>query len=288
LDPKFLYYFIASKFKEHIVSKAVSATVSSIRKPMIESFLVSIPPLPVQREIVSILDKFTQLEAELEAELEARRRQYEHYRSELLANSSAREWQQIALGKIATLKYGFTAAAKSDGPYRFLRITDITPWGKLSQSGAKFVGAGSGAQDYLVRPGDLLMARTGATYGKTMLVHSSEDAVFASFLIRVRLDESIMLPSYYWHFAQSEIYWSQVNSMASTGAQPQFNANVLRLVEVPAPPLWRQAKVVSLLDDFDALVNDLSFGLPAEIEARRKQYEYYRDKLLTFKELDAE
>jgi type I restriction enzyme S subunit len=84
LDPKFLYYFFASKFKEHIVSKAVSATVSSIRKPMIESFLVSIPPLPVQREIVSILDKFTQLEAELEAELEARRRQYEHYRDKLL------------------------------------------------------------------------------------------------------------------------------------------------------------------------------------------------------------
>lgn len=85
IDAKFAYYYMQSNFKAFILQKAVSATVTSIRKPMIEDFSIPIPPIEVQREIVAILDKFTQLEAELEAELEARRKQYEHYRKELLS-----------------------------------------------------------------------------------------------------------------------------------------------------------------------------------------------------------
>lgn len=96
-----------------------------------------------------------------------------------------------------------------------------------------------------------------------------------------------MLPAYYWHFAQSDLYWSQANAMVSTGGQPQFNANVLKLVEVPVPPIAEQDRIVGILDKFDALVNDLSVGLPAELRARRQQYEYYRDKLLTFEEAAA-
>jgi type I restriction enzyme S subunit len=84
VDTRFAYYFFAVHFKKFILQKAVSATVTSIRRPMITDFRIPVPPLEVQREIVRILDKFTALEAELEAELEARRRQYEHYRDKLL------------------------------------------------------------------------------------------------------------------------------------------------------------------------------------------------------------
>ncbi len=129
------------------------------------------------------------------------------------------------------------------------------------------------------------MARTGATFGKTVLVESSEPAVFASYLIRIRFPDSVMVPSYYWHFAQSELYWSQARGLVSKGGQPQFNANVLRSIRVPLASLGLQERTVALLDSFDALVNDLSSGLPAEIAARRKQYEYYRDRLLSFEEL---
>ena len=143
------------------------------------------------------------------------------------------------------------------------------------------------AREYVVKPGDLLMARTGATFGKTLLVNSDSPAVYASFLIRIRLDRSKVLPAYYWHFAQSRAYWDQANALVSRGSQPQFNANVLRLLRLPVPSLDEQQRCVALLDKFDALVNDLSVGLPAELAARRKQYAYYRDKLLTFKELEA-
>jgi type I restriction enzyme S subunit len=154
----------------------------------------------------------------------------------------------------------------------------------LSQSDTKFVNSTEGSSEYLVKRGDVLMARTGATYGKTVLIKDDISAIYASFLIRIRLNNEIILPSYYWHFAQSSFYWKQANNMVSKGGQPQFNANALKNIKLPVPPLKEQERIVAILDKFDALVNDLSSGLPAEINARRQQYEYYRDRLLSFKE----
>ncbi len=141
-----------------------------------------------------------------------------------------------------------------------------------------------GAADYVLAPGDLLVARTGATFGKTVLVGDFGPSLFASFLIRLRVRESMLLPAFYWHFAQSTSYWSQANSLVSRAGQPQFNGNVLRQIRVPIPPIDEQRRIVAILDKFDALVNDLSVGLPAELRARRQQYAYYRDRLLTFQE----
>lgn len=290
LDSEFLYYLLSSdEFFAYNMQHAKGAKMPRGNKAAIIKYRIPVPPLPVQREIVRILDQFTQLEAELEAaleaELEARRRQYAFYANSLLVHQGNVE--SLPLGELAEFKYGYTAKAADAGSYRFLRITDITPQGKLSPTGAKYVDTASPSSEYVVEPGDLLMARTGATYGKTMLVTSGAPAIYASFLIRIRFKRSTVLPSYYWHFAQSGLYWSQANAMVSTGGQPQFNANVLKLIQIPVPPIEEQKRVVGLLDKFDALVNDLSAGLPAELSARRKQYEYYRDKLLTFEEATA-
>ena len=120
-----------------------------------------------------------------------------------------------------------------------------------------------------------------------MLYESAEPAVYASFLIRIRFKAGTLLPAFYWHFTQSDAYWDQANALVSTGGQPQFNANVLELIKVPVPSIDRQERVIALLDRFDALANSLRSGLPAEIHVRRKQYEYYRDRLLMFKEAAA-
>ena len=94
-----------------------------------------------------------------------------------------------------------------------------------------------------------------------------------------------MLNRFYWHFAQSHLYWEQAAKLVSAGGQPQFNSGAIGRVLVPVPPLPEQRRIVAILDRFDALCNDLTSSLPAEIAARQKQYEYYRDKLLSFKEL---
>ena len=284
-DPRFVaYWFQSPSFQLQKRRLATGTKVIDVSARMLAEVRIPVPPLAVQEEIVSVLDKFETLEAELEAELEARRRQFAYYRDSLLTFREAGGVRWIPMGELAEFKYGLTASAEDSGAFRFLRITDITPWGKLSPEGAKYVSTSTRIDDFVVEPGDIFMARTGATFGKTMLVELEDPAVFASFLIRIRFKERNVLPAYYWHFAQSSLYWSQANAMVSSGGQPQFNANVLKLVVIPVPPLDEQKRIASTLDKFDALVNDLSMGLPAELAARRKQYEHYRDRLLTFKE----
>ena len=131
------------------------------------------------------------------------------------------------------------------------------------------------------------MARTGATFGKTLLYEEDIPAVYASFLIKISFKNNDVLNKYYWHFTKSKHYWKQANKFVSKGGQPQFNANSLSQILIPIPPLELQEKIVAILDRFETLVNDLSKGLPAEIEAVKARYEYYRNKLLSFKEKPA-
>lgn len=288
LDMKFVYYY-CFVLDTWCRNNTTTSSFASVDMAGFKRFKFPIPPLAVQREIVTTLDEFSKLEAELAAELEleldARRRQYDHYRSLLLVPAHARTTK---LGSIATFKYGFTAKAQPSGDYRFLRITDILPSGKLNPEGAKYVSGASDVRDYVVESGDLLMARTGGTFGKTMLVEEGAPAaVYASFLIRIRLDRNTLLPDYYWHFAQSSLYWSQANAMVSTGGQPQFNANVLKRIDVPIPSLSQQQVIVDQLNAFEAHMKDILGELPAELRARRQQYEHYRDRLLTFEGLPA-
>ena len=266
-------------FKPFILKKVVSATVTSIRKPMIEDFPLPVPPLPVQREIVRILDNFT----ELTAELTARRKQYSYYCNQLLKGTT-RMYEMIPLSDFAQFTYGYTDKAKDFGTARFIRITDITDNGTLNPDDAKYIDLDNESKKYLLHSGDIVMARTGATYGKTLYIPDDSPAVYASFLIKITLDNNRILNRYYWHFAQSSLYWTQATKLVSTGGQPQFNTGAISRVKVPVPSIEEQASIVSILDRFDALCNDLTSGLPAEIDARQKQYEYYRDKLLTFKE----
>ena len=190
----------------------------------------------------------------------------------------------VTLGEVAGFTYGFTDKAKDSGDARFIRITDIDEYGHLNMADARYIDLTTESRKYLLHKGDLLMARTGATYGKTLYVPNDEPAVYASFLIKITPNPKILMNRYYWHFAQSGLYWDQANKLVSTGGQPQFNSNALKQVKITVPSLEQQRTIIELLDRFDGICNDLSSGLPAEIEARQKQYEYYRDKLLTFKE----
>lgn len=148
----------------------------------------------------------------------------------------------------------------------------------------KYIASSPQTEAFAVHPGDLLVARTGATFGKTALIVEEQPAAFASFLIRITVKRDELLPAFYWHFAQGRAYWKQAETLVSRAGQPQFNANVLKRIRLPVPPIEDQQRVVETLDLLDTLVSDLSIGLPAELKARRAQYEYYRDQLLSFEE----
>ncbi|HAW2781061.1 TPA: restriction endonuclease subunit S [Escherichia coli] len=291
---KYIYYFL--KINEGYFQKiGGKMQMPQIATPDTDKFEVPIPcpdnpekSLAIQSEIVRILDKFTALTAELTAELNMRKKQYNYYRDQLLSFKEGEvEWK--TLGEIGDFTYGYAAKAMDSGDARFVRITDINKDGKLSKENPMYVELNEENEKYTLDKNDLLMARTGATFGKTMIFEEDYPAVYAGFLIKLNLNKTIINAKYYWHFAQSDFFWEQANKLVSGGGQPQFNANALKQVRVPIPypshpqkSLDEQGRIVDILDKFDAIAASITEGLPREIELRQKQYEYYRDLLLSF------
>ena len=304
---KYVYYQLSNN-QIFLKSRVRTASIPRMARTAIEQFPIPVPPIEVQDEIVKILDRFADYAAELQAELQARRLQYEYYRNLLLTfNPSAYgcgtddaqkisvivrgghsyEIQWKTMGEIASFKYGFTAKGCDKGDARYIRITDISELGSLLPYDKKYIILNDESVEYLLNKDDIVMARTGATFGKTLLYEEDIPAVYASFLIKISFKNNDVLNKYYWHFTKSKHYWKQANKFVSKGGQPQFNANSLSQIVIPIPPLELQEKIVAILDRFETLVNDLSKGLPAEIEAVKARYEYYRNKLLTFNPLSA-
>jgi type I restriction enzyme S subunit len=289
IRPKFLYYFLTTV---GLGGMNQAGGVPSQTQTVLNELEIPVPPLEVQREIVRILDAFAELTAELTAELNAeltaRKKQYNYYRDALLNFEDGDvEWK--TLGEIGDFTYGYAAKAQDSGGGRFVRITDINSDGKLISTDSKYVDLSEENAKYLLKKNDLLMARTGATYGKTMIFEEDYPAIYAGFLIKLSFDKKIINPKFYWHFAQSDLFWSQANKLVSGGGQPQFNANALKEVRMPIPhpsdpekSLAIQAYVVAILDRFDQLSSSFSVGLTREIQLRQKQYEHYRDLLLSF------
>ena len=277
-DIKFLFYY-CYKLDLWCLAHLNQGSFPSVDMKQFSQFEIPVPPLAIQNEIVKLLDNFTELTAELTAELALRKKQYEWYCGSLIGGAT---FPKRKISDIATFRYGYTTSAATSGDARYIRITDITDDGKLNPLDAKYTCISTENKEYLLKRDDLVMARTGATYGKTLCYNMDTPAIYASFLIKIQVDETQMLPRFYWHFTRTPEYWGQANRLVTKGGQPQFNTGAIGRIVIPIPPLETQAKIVSILDRFDALCHDLTHGLPAEIAARKKQYEYYRDKLLTF------
>lgn len=284
----FVYYTQTLEFSLEKKRYAKGTKVIDVSATDMGKIQIPIPPLHVQAEIVRILDAFTAVTAELAAELNTRKKQYNYYRDQLLSFEEGEvEWK--TLGGIGDFTYGYVEKAQDYGDARFVRITDINTNGKLIATDSKYVDISEENKKFILKKNDLLMARTGATYGKTMIFEEDYPAIYAGFLIKLSFDEKVINPKFYWHFAQSNFFWSQANNLVSGGGQPQFNANVLKEVKMPIPypndpekSLAEQARIVDILDKFDALTNSITEGLPREITLRQQQYEYYRELLLSF------
>jgi len=281
LEPKYFFYFLKTK---DLASMNFAGGVPSLTQTMLNKVSIPIPPLEVQREIVSILDKFTQLEAELEAELEARRSQYEHTRDQLLDFS----------GDL------------SSHPMREL-IAEFCPNGVKSLSIAEIAEVGTGSSDkkdsaisglfpLYVRSKNVEKSDT-FEFDETAIIIPGEGGVGDIFhfatgkyalhqrAYRISPVDSRVDPKYLF-YAFKVLFKDHISSKAVSATVTSIRKPMVTSFSVPIPPLEVQREIVSILDKLDALVNDLTFGLPAEIAARRKQYEYYRNKLLTFKELE--
>lgn len=259
VDTRFMYYYLSANFKVFIQRKAVNATVTSIRKPMIEQFPIPLPPLPIQQEIVRILDTFTNLMAELTAELTARRKQYEYYRDELL--TFGEDVSRVQLGLVCDFKYGKGNNIPNEtGEYPVYGCNGIvSTTNTFNSEDAPIIGH----------------------IGSAGVVNWGKGKHFVTYngtICRVKADK---IRSRYAYYVLNSLHLERFVK----GSQPFLSYGDFSKVLIPLPPIERQDEIVRILDQFDYFCNDLTSGIPAEISARQKQYEYYRNQLLTFKQI---
>lgn len=280
---KFIYYFLLSK--NEIVESFFRG--SGVKHPNMTELLklqIPIPPLPIQEEIVIILDTFTTLEAELEAELEARKKQYHFHRNALFSFEGQEvEWKTLEeLGEFTRGKRFVKTDIQSEGT-PCIHYGEMYTHYKISTKEAKsFLIPSLASKLRTAKYGDVIIVAAGETIedigqgvswlgDKEVVIH---DACFAF--------RHNMHPNYVSHFTQTDIFQSQIKRNISSGKISSINAAGLSKAKIPVPSIEEQIRIATILDMFHILLNDISIGLPAEIKARRTQYKHYRDKLFTF------
>ncbi|MDO4717766.1 MAG: restriction endonuclease subunit S [Propionibacteriaceae bacterium] len=263
VEIKFLYHY-AFVLDEWCRSNTTTSSFASVDMTGFRKFRFPVPPLEVQREIVRVLDKFT----ELEGELEARRRQYEYYRARLFATDSTAVFSPLGViaKNLDSRRKPVTREARNPGTIPYYGASGVVDH----------------VSDYIFDGDYLLVSEDGANLltraapiafsisGKTWVNNHAHVLEFASHTER--------------RFVELYLNSIDLTPFVSGAAQPKLNKAKLSSIPIPNPPAETKERTVQTLDKLEAFVNDLSVGLPAELAARRKQYEYYRNRLLTFEE----
>lgn len=267
-NPKYISYCFQSELFQSQKKKYITGTkVLRVNGDAMAKIHVPVPPLPVQEEIVRILDSFSSLEAELEAELEARRKQYTHYRDELL------KFERVliaSLGELCKISVGRkNGTAGEFGEY---------PYVNAGTSMSGFVNEWS-------EEGDCVTTPSRGQGGMGFVAYQASRFWCGPLCYVMRSKHSDVMIKYVYYYLCS--HKADILGLVHEGGTPAINKSELAGLRILVPPFEEQQRIVSVLDRFDKLTNDLSSGLPAEIEARHKQYEYYRDRLLSFDELAA-
>ena len=275
---RYIYHLLLNN-QNQLASKVRKASIPRLSRSAIENLVIPIPPLDVQREIVRILDNFT----ELTVELTARQKQYAFYRNKLLTfgKTEGARIERIPLGDIGSIcmcKRILKSQTNTVGGVPFYKI------GTFGKKADAYISQETfdeyRAKYNFPKKGDVLISAAG-TIGRTV-VYNGEPAYFQdSNIVWIDNNESIVLNSYLRYCYELKPW-----KASEGGTIPRlYNDNIAKAV-IAVPPIEEQKRIVSILDRFDAICNDLTSGLPAEIEARQKQYEHYRDRLLSFKELN--
>lgn len=285
INSKYLYYKLKA-LECSIINMQSGGGVPTINTKKVGSLEIPLPPIEVQTEIVRILDKFTSLEAELEAELDCRKRQYEYYRDKLLSFDNVGgqevEWKKMSEVCLKTSKINWKLV---EGEYKYIdlssvdrdnhKISDCTIINKEN--------APSRAQQ-VVKTGDILFGTTRPTLMRFCYIPKEYDGeVCSTGYCVIRVNNEMINSHFSYHFLFTQKFQEYVEGHQKGASYPAISNKDVMSFELPIPSLQEQEQIATILDRFESLTTSLQSGLPAEIAARRQQYEHYRDKLLTFK-----
>jgi len=286
--PRFIYHIISTVgFQNYVELNQKGSAYPSISNSDVLSYVIPLPPLPVQEEIVRILDKFTALEAELEAELEARKKQYEYYSRKLIDSIPSATYMKLR--ELGNWYGGGTPSTQNNAFWN----NGTIPWVSSKDMIGTVIHR---TQDHITpeaiegSSAKMMPANSVAVVVRSGILRHTLPIVFIPFATAINqdikaLDAKAGISSRYVAYALRANHDEILNSTRKAGGTVESLLWQSFLdYSIPVPALAEQSRIVSILDRFDALVNDITQGLPAELAARRRQYEYYRDKLLTFKE----
>jgi type I restriction enzyme S subunit len=295
LNPRFLFHILTSyRFSRFLEDTISSTTINTINSSTLKGFMIPLPPLEIQKEIVNILDK--QYEEVRRRLLDFESDTSNHPLGEMIREMCPEGVRRSVLGEVIDhLRTGLNPRSNfklnedgADNSYVTVRELDgfnlriSSKTDKVTSAGLSLIQARS-----QLKPGDVLFSGTG-TIGRTSLVDevptswNIKEGVYAITPNKELLDSRFLI--YTFHSRKT---MNQINSVASGSTVRSISFRSLEKIQISVPPLEIQKEIVRILDNLDSLVNSVNEGIPAEVAARRKQYEYYRDKLLTFKELDA-
>ena len=284
INYRYIYHFIKMK-QDKLTSSQVGAGIPSVEKKILENLLIPVPPLEVQDEIVRILDNFTALTAELTAELTARKKQYSWYRDYLLKFENKIEI--VKLKDIAIEMYRGNGIKREE--VREIGIPCVRYGEIYTDYGISFKKTKSYTDENLITNkkyidyGDILFAITGESVeeiGKSTAYIGKEKCLVGGDVLVMKHKQD---PVYLSYVLSTENAQKQKSKGKIKSKVVHTNATDIGEIEIPLPPLEVQKRIVEVLDNFEKICNDLNIGLPAEIEARQKQYEFYRNFLLAFK-----
>lgn len=264
--PKFLYFVLQ---KAHLENLNKAGGVPSLTQSVLNKVSIPIPPMEVQREIVNILDNFTELTAELiaelTAELTARKKQYEYYRNRLLTFDS-KDISLFKLQDVVEIQRGIRVTRNqlsNDGKYPVYQ-NSLVPMGyyndKNREANSTFLICAGAA-------GDIGYSTQSFWAADDCYTFDCSDKILNRYLFYVLKNKQVL-----------------IYSRVRRASVPRISKESIGTIKVPVPEISVQERIVNVLDNFDKVCHDLHIGLPAEIEARKKQYEFYRDSLLTFLE----
>lgn len=283
------YYMKTPAFKRDVKKKVKGVTRFFVSPAGIASIEIPVPPLEVQEEIVRILDDFTNLAAELQAELQARKEQYEYYRNKLLTfdkiggGYASVTWMKMS--EIGTFIRGNGLQKKdfTESGIPCIHYGQIyTHYGTFAAKTKSYVSSETAKKCKKAHYGDLVFATVSENIDdvcKCVAWLGDEEICISGDSLAFSHNQN---PKYIAYYFQTYTFVKYKRSRVTGTKVIRLHQSQLEQFEIPIPPLTEQERIVSILDKFEALVSDLVQGLPAEIAAVKEQYEYYRDKLLSF------
>lgn len=283
---RYLFHLFQSGQFQNKLAKITSNTgQTKYNKTNLKKIRIPIPPLEIQEKIVQILDKMTEYVTELTSELTSRKKQYSFYRDKLLSfEDEVYEVEWKTLGEVCVQTHNISwSNEREDKEYEYVDLSSVDRENKTITATTTITKdtAPSRAQK-LILENDILFGTTRPTlqrYTKVPVKYSGQ--VCSTGFCVLRASKEIE-SNYLYHMVASSRFNDYVTENQSGTSYPAISDNLVKNFRIPVPSLDIQNRIVQVLDNFDAVCNDLNIGLPKEIELRQKQYEYFRDKLLTF------